>query len=156
MPLSADTDLFYDFLACTFLIVMIGVVLLAGWLTRTRAVIALAILLVGLNSLVLGAWLSYRIDGLEEPGPLEVSVLRLLASVAAGLLILAIWALWKLPRPVPPEETLRPDGTSAPPAERYDRVWLLSLLQSRADRSMEKIATPLLQKPSGESRPAEP
>ncbi|MGC1276291.1 MAG: hypothetical protein WBC44_21520 [Planctomycetaceae bacterium] len=140
--LLAEVDLTFDFFACAFVLGMIAVVLLTGWLTRTTAVVWVAVFLLCLAGVVLGIWLAYRFDGLEEPVTPGFAVLRLIAGAAAILLVVAIWALVKMVRRY---AAVRPVATSIvappkPPEERYDRDWMLSLLQKRTASSKEEVA----------------
>lgn len=158
MPLliPAEADLAYDFFACAFAVAIVGVVLLTGWLTRTTAVVWVAILLLGLGTAVLGTWLAYRFDALDGPITLELTVLRLIGGAAAVLLVLAIWALFKLPRPVSSAPADSSQASQTLPVKEYDRAWLLSLLQQRVEGSMEKVAmSPSPEPADDESHPGE-
>lgn len=140
--LLAEVDLTFDFFACALVLGMIAVVLLVGWFTRTTAVVWVAVFLLCLAGAVLGIWLAYRFDGLEDPITPGIAVLRLIAGAAVVLLVVAVWALVKLMRR---GIAVRPTDTSIvvpskPLEEQYDREWLLSLLQKRRTPAQVEVA----------------
>ncbi|HEX6984338.1 MAG TPA: hypothetical protein VF170_03125 [Planctomycetaceae bacterium] len=140
----AAADLTFDFLACWAAVALVGVVLLTGWLTRTTAVVWVSVVLAGLAASVLGTWMAYRLDASEDPIARELVVLRLIGGIGGVLLVLAVWALVKLRRrDVVMRPTAKPLTVPAkPPIVKYDRQWLLSLLQERARSAKERVATP--------------
>lgn len=145
MLVPAAADLTFDFIACAFVAGLIAVVLLTGWITRTAAVIWVAILLVVLATLIGGLWIAYRFEALDGPTDYETTTVRLIAGVFASLIVGAVWALFRMPRDArlrmqdhvtPPDE----GSTATPQVSSYDHDWLLSLLQQRVAASKEKIA----------------
>lgn len=131
-----------ELIASCAAVAMTAVILLIGWLTRTLAVVWLAIGLGLLWSLAIAAVLAYRSDGGKELEMIAIVLFRLVAGVEAILIAVAIWAsvkLWRR-RPVAPAAPQEP--ARLPQQPTYDHDWILSLLQSRIAKSGERIAMP--------------
>lgn len=159
MSLPITVDLTYDFLACLFALGMVTFVLLVGAVTRTSAVVGVSIGLLFLGGIVFGIWFTYRLDGASEPLQFERTILRTLVGLAVLLLIVQGYVLFRLIRRrrrdddtlAMPSMAGSPQAGTRPVTERYDRDWLLSLLQHEHPEAGEKITKGA----SGSTPPAE-